>query len=204
MSADHAERQARRWKGRRLVGSDKEPIGAIVDVYTDPPQPTWGLVRVRRLPPLHRVVPLDGARSTDLGVVVPFDRATVLAAPTIEPGAPTPREAERLTAHYPTVTPPDPGPAAAPPPTDVQLAPDGELATALAEARFREERLSLYRAKMFGPRPTSQQHFRELERARDGAVDNLRRLRERREATPQPSGPRHDGAEAHDVQRPIP
>jgi hypothetical protein len=48
-----------------------------------------------------------------------------------------------------------------------------------AEARFHRERYDLYRAKTYGPRPTSMVRLRELERARDGAEARLRRARER-------------------------
>jgi hypothetical protein len=48
-----------------------------------------------------------------------------------------------------------------------------------AEARYARERLDLYRAKMYGPRPTSATRMRELERAAEGAEERLRRARER-------------------------
>ncbi|HVW18954.1 MAG TPA: hypothetical protein VHB30_11970 [Solirubrobacteraceae bacterium] len=43
-----------------------------------------------------------------------------------------------------------------------------------AEARFAGERLDLYRAKVYGPRPTSMTRLRELERAHQRAQDRLR------------------------------
>jgi hypothetical protein len=48
-----------------------------------------------------------------------------------------------------------------------------------AEARYARQRLDLYRAKMYGPRPTSPVRMRELEREADGAEQRLRRARER-------------------------
>lgn len=48
-----------------------------------------------------------------------------------------------------------------------------------AEARYHRERLALYRAKRYGPKPTRPAHMRELERAAEGAAANLRRARER-------------------------
>jgi hypothetical protein len=48
-----------------------------------------------------------------------------------------------------------------------------------AEARYARERYELYRAKVYGPRPTSMARLHELERARDGAEARLRRARER-------------------------
>jgi hypothetical protein len=44
-----------------------------------------------------------------------------------------------------------------------------------AEARYARERRDLYRAKMYGPRPTSPARMRELERALEGAVARLQR-----------------------------
>jgi hypothetical protein len=42
-----------------------------------------------------------------------------------------------------------------------------------AEARYRRERYDLYKAKMYGGRPTSPARLRELERAYDGAKARL-------------------------------
>jgi hypothetical protein len=43
------------------------------------------------------------------------------------------------------------------------------------EARYRRERLDLYRARLYGGRAGSQSKLRELERASDGAAARLRR-----------------------------
>jgi hypothetical protein len=43
------------------------------------------------------------------------------------------------------------------------------------EARYRRERLDLYRARLYGGRATSQGKLRELQRASDGAAARLRR-----------------------------
>jgi hypothetical protein len=45
----------------------------------------------------------------------------------------------------------------------------------LAEARYRRHRYDLYRAKMYGMRPTTMSRLRELERAYQGADARLRR-----------------------------
>jgi hypothetical protein len=42
-----------------------------------------------------------------------------------------------------------------------------------AEARYRRERLDLYRAKTYGPRPTTLTRLRELERASQAAEARL-------------------------------
>ena len=48
-----------------------------------------------------------------------------------------------------------------------------------AEARYARQRLDLYRAKTYGPRPTSPARMRELERTAEGAEERLRLARER-------------------------
>jgi hypothetical protein len=53
-----------------------------------------------------------------------------------------------------------------------------------AEARYARQRLDLYRAKMYGPRPTSPVRMRELEREAEGAEQRLRRARERERLAP--------------------
>jgi hypothetical protein len=58
--------------------------------------------------------------------------------------------------------------------------PDGgvverRIADLLAEARYQRHRYDLYRAKMYGPRPTTMARLRELERAYHGAEGRLRR-----------------------------
>jgi hypothetical protein len=49
-----------------------------------------------------------------------------------------------------------------------------------AEARYNRERLDLYRAKMYGPRPTTMTRLRELERVHRGAEARLRRAEQER------------------------
>jgi hypothetical protein len=46
------------------------------------------------------------------------------------------------------------------------------------EARYRRERYDLYRAKMYGSRPTTVARLRELERAHQGADARLRRAQQ--------------------------
>jgi hypothetical protein len=47
-----------------------------------------------------------------------------------------------------------------------------------AEARYARERYDLYRAKTYGPRPTSLARLRELQRIHEGAEARLRRARQ--------------------------
>ena len=51
-----------------------------------------------------------------------------------------------------------------------------------AEARYHRERYALYRAKMYGPRPTTLTRLRELERVHQGADARLRRALQQRRA----------------------
>jgi hypothetical protein len=46
-----------------------------------------------------------------------------------------------------------------------------------AEARHARERYQLYKAKTYGPRPTSLNRLRELQRIHEGAEARLRRAR---------------------------
>jgi hypothetical protein len=57
------------------------------------------------------------------------------------------------------------------------------------EARYRRERLDLYRARLYGGRATSQTKLRELQRASDGAAARLRRAEARAEAEAPPIDP---------------
>jgi hypothetical protein len=50
-----------------------------------------------------------------------------------------------------------------------------ELEQLREEARYRRERLDLYRARLYGGRAVSQGKLRELQRASDGAAARLRR-----------------------------
>jgi hypothetical protein len=47
-----------------------------------------------------------------------------------------------------------------------------------ADARYHRERCALYRAKMYGLRPTTLTRLRELERAHRGAETRLRRAKD--------------------------
>ena len=55
------------------------------------------------------------------------------------------------------------------------------------EARYRHERLELYRARLYGGRAVSQGKLRELQRASDGATARLHRAEETAASTGLPS-----------------
>jgi hypothetical protein len=52
---------------------------------------------------------------------------------------------------------------------------DPDLERLRADARYRRERLDLYRARIYGPRPTSPARLAELERDYEFAADRLKR-----------------------------
>jgi len=76
------------------------------------------------------------------------------------------------------------GPSPAPPRSKQVLgfgivsdARDQTLETLREEARYRRERLDLYRAKIYGGRAVNASRLRELQRASDGAEARLRAAR---------------------------
>jgi hypothetical protein len=52
--------------------------------------------------------------------------------------------------------------------------PEDRLEDLRADARYARERYDLYRAKVYGPRPTSMTRLRELERVAEAAAARLR------------------------------
>ena len=58
------------------------------------------------------------------------------------------------------------------------MAGPARLEDLLAEARHRRHRYDLYKAKMYGPRPTTMTRLRKLERAYHGAEARLRRAQQ--------------------------
>jgi len=64
---------------------------------------------------------------------------------------------------------------------------EAHLAELRRQARYRLERLEIYRAKVYGPRPTSPAKLEELERDHELATSRLRRAER---AADQPEGDR--------------
>jgi len=60
----------------------------------------------------------------------------------------------------------------------------------VAEARYARQRYDLYKAKMYGLRPTTLTRLRELERMREGADARLRRAQEEHPPTAEAGHPR--------------
>jgi len=55
----------------------------------------------------------------------------------------------------------------------------GRLEELREEARYRRERLALYKARLYGGRPLDGSKLRELQRSSDGAGQRLRQAEER-------------------------
>jgi hypothetical protein len=71
------------------------------------------------------------------------------------------------------------------PPVVVKAVSRSRLDELEAEARYHRERLELYKAKTYGPRPTSDTRLRELERMDRGAASRLRRAQQDQAPTPE-------------------
>ena len=90
-------------RGQELRGSDGEKIGTIEEIYldTETQQPEWAIVITGLFGTKQTFVPIRDAGTSDGGVTVPFDKATVKDAPTIDPdGSLSEREEAELYRHY--------------------------------------------------------------------------------------------------------
>ena len=58
-----------------------------------------------------------------------------------------------------------------------------QIADLRADARYARERLELYRAKVYGPRPTSMTRLRELERIHQAAEARLQQAERQLESS---------------------
>jgi uncharacterized protein (TIGR02271 family) len=91
------------WRGQNLIDNDGSKIGSIDDIYLDreTDQPEWAVVTTGLFGTKRTFVPLSDATTSDDGVRVPFDKATVKDAPNIDPDGQLSHEEERtLYAHY--------------------------------------------------------------------------------------------------------
>jgi hypothetical protein len=70
-----------------------------------------------------------------------------------------------------------------------------------AEARYARERYDLYRAKMYGLRPTTMSRLRELERIHEGADARLRLAEREQAASPRARSPDDPRTAAGDADR---
>src|SRR3954470_24249992 len=91
------------WRGETLRGNDGEKIGTIEEIYldTETREPEWALVTTGLFGTKQSFVPLRDATSDSDAVTVPFDKATVKAAPRVDPDGRLSREEEaELYRHY--------------------------------------------------------------------------------------------------------
>ncbi|MEE6281781.1 PRC-barrel domain-containing protein [Georgenia sp. MJ170] len=113
--------------GGVVRGPDGERIGKVGDVYLDNAggRPAWVTVRTGLLGTGEHFVPLDGATIADAALRVPFDKLTVLAAPSVAADALlSPHDEVELYSHYGLAVrapgePEAPG-LGSPPPADVR------------------------------------------------------------------------------------
>ncbi len=90
-------------RGQELRGSDGEKIGTIEEIYldTETQQPEWAVVTTGLFGTKQTFVPIRDMNPSDEGVGVPFDKATVKDAPSIDPdGRLSEREEAELYRHY--------------------------------------------------------------------------------------------------------
>ncbi len=72
--------------------------------------------------------------------------------------------------------------------TGAMADPDAHLADLRADAHYARERYDLYRAKVYGSRPTSMTRLRELERISEAAAARLRHAEQADASPAEPAG----------------
>jgi uncharacterized protein (TIGR02271 family) len=90
-------------RGQELTGGDGERIGKIDEIYldTETDQPEWALVTTGLFGTRQSFVPISRASRAGDGISVPFDKATVKDAPSVDPdGRLSEREEQELYRHY--------------------------------------------------------------------------------------------------------
>jgi uncharacterized protein (TIGR02271 family) len=91
------------WRGQNMVDSDGDKIGKIEEIYLDAEtdEPEWALVSTGLFGGKQSFVPVRDAASSEDGVRVGFDKATVKDAPKIDPdGRLSPEEESELYRYY--------------------------------------------------------------------------------------------------------
>jgi hypothetical protein len=72
------------WRDRPVIDQDGDEIGAISEIYASQ-QPDWAFIRIDRPDLNGYFVPLHEARDLGDHVQVPYERAAIEHAPTVEP-----------------------------------------------------------------------------------------------------------------------
>ena len=91
------------WRGCELRDSEGEKVGKIEEIYldADTDQPEWALVNTGLFGTKSTFVPLRNATAEEGEVRVPYDKARIKDAPTIEAdGELSRREESQLYRHY--------------------------------------------------------------------------------------------------------
>ncbi|CAN5220313.1 PRC and DUF2382 domain-containing protein [soil metagenome] len=91
------------WIGQRLIGSDGDKIGEVVDIYADDDtgQPEWLAVKTGLFGSNVSFVPLAQVAPQADELAVPYTKDQVKEAPNVDPdGHITPDEEARLYQHY--------------------------------------------------------------------------------------------------------
>ena len=91
------------YRGQELRGTDGEKIGTIEEIYLDTGtrQPEWAVITTGLFGTKQSFVPIGDATTSDDGITVPFDKATVKDAPNIDPdGQLSEPEERQLYEHY--------------------------------------------------------------------------------------------------------
>jgi uncharacterized protein (TIGR02271 family) len=91
------------FRGQELRGSDGEKLGTIEEIYldTETQRPEWAVVTTGLFGTKQTFVPIRDANSSGDGLSVPFEKATVKDAPSIDPdGRLSEREQAELYRHY--------------------------------------------------------------------------------------------------------
>jgi uncharacterized protein (TIGR02271 family) len=95
--------EAYEWRGRTVVSSEGDKIGTLEEVYLDTHsgQPEWGTVNTGLFGHKQSFIPLAAAETARDHVVVPYGKAQVKEAPSIDPdGELSEDEEQRLYDHY--------------------------------------------------------------------------------------------------------
>jgi uncharacterized protein (TIGR02271 family) len=99
----HSQTAVAQWRGRELVSDDGDKIGTIDEVYVDAStdQPEWLSVKTGMLGSKVSFVPVAQAHEADEAIRVPYEKAQVKDAPSIEPDGELSHEEESgLYRHY--------------------------------------------------------------------------------------------------------
>jgi uncharacterized protein (TIGR02271 family) len=100
---DHQTATIAEWRGRELVSNNGDRIGTIDEVYVDAQteRPEWLSVKTGTIGSKVSFVPIIEAQEADEAIRVPYDKAQVKDAPSIEPDGELSHEDESgLYRHY--------------------------------------------------------------------------------------------------------